>query len=157
MSLPRRARVIRATRENAPAFDALRLLQPKVYLEVLQTAPQLYGSAYAKRGWQVFEKFCHTDGVMGVAKTSHFELGASDASAGLRKDVAELAQWSSRRVAKAMFGRTSGSVGTDGSPRRCVAKRVASVGKCLDVQARRQGDVLLRVRSSGSAGASAWA
>ena len=135
-----RARVVRAKHENAPVFYVLRFLQPKVYSEVLKTAPQSRGSAPAKMGKQGFETFCLTDGVMGVAKTSHFEFGASDTSASFLQDVAELVRLPSTRLAKAMC--RQGDVSPNVSP--------ALVHAC------RHGGVLLRLRSSRSVGTSAW-
>ena len=105
--MPHRARVIRAEREHGPAFDVLRLLQPKVYLEAPQTALQSHRSASAEMGRQVFETSCHSDEVMGTAKKLRIELGATDTSASFLQDVAELLQFSQKRVARAMFGRTA--------------------------------------------------
>ena len=50
MSLSHGFRVIRAQRENVPAFDVLCLLQPMVYLAVLQSDLKAYGSESAVCG-----------------------------------------------------------------------------------------------------------
>ena len=106
-SLSHCARGIRADHEDVPAFGALRLLQPKVFMEVLQTELQSYGAASAKMGQQVFETSCRADAVKGVAKTLRIQLGASDASANFLQDRAAPLQPSSRRVVKATFRRTA--------------------------------------------------
>ena len=43
LSLSRRARVIRPRRESAPAFNVMSSLQPKVYLDLLQSVLRAYG------------------------------------------------------------------------------------------------------------------
>ena len=68
MSLPRRARSIRAEREDVPAFDAFRLVQPKAYSDVSLNASQLYGSKSATVRQRVFVSFRCVAESMGVAK-----------------------------------------------------------------------------------------
>ena len=55
MALLRRARVIRARRESAPAFDVLRLSQPKAYSGVLRSVLKSYGSESAILGPKIVD------------------------------------------------------------------------------------------------------
>ena len=66
--MSRRVRVILADREGVP----------EVYLDVLQTALELYGSASAKLGQRAFDTLLRTDEVVGMAKTLRNELNVSD-------------------------------------------------------------------------------
>ena len=58
MSAPRRARVICAQHESGPAFDALRMLQPKVYLDTLQPVLDSYEFTFAKLGQRATRVTC---------------------------------------------------------------------------------------------------
>ena len=84
----------------------LRLLQPCMYLEVPLSAKQSYESASANLGQRVFEMFCHTEGVMGVARMLRNALNASDTASSFLQDVADLLRQSQKKVVKAMCGRT---------------------------------------------------
>ena len=74
MSASRLTRVIWAERESLSAFDASRLLQPKVYSAALQTVLESHGSVSAVMGQRVFDKLRRADEVMGTAEASRNEL-----------------------------------------------------------------------------------
>ena len=127
MSLPRRARGVRAQRESVPAFDALRMLQPEVYSDVLQSVLESYEAVPAKLGQRTFDTLRNTDGpAMGMAKALRREFKVwptrmantygrrwvwptrmADAAASLPQDAATLSQPSSTRVAKALSARSA--------------------------------------------------
>ena len=104
MSSSRRPRVIRARRENAPAFDTLRLLQLKVYLDAPQSVLESYGSESAKAGDRMFDTSRNADGpAMGAAQVLR---AVSKETASLTQDVFKLVEPAKPRVAKSMFART---------------------------------------------------
>ena len=92
MSLPHRARTIRAEHEAAPAFAVLRLVQPGAYLGVLFSALQSYDSKSATLGLRVFDSFCYVEEPMSVAKKVRDVLDESETAASLLQDVIELLQ-----------------------------------------------------------------
>ena len=81
MSLPRRARTIRAEYEDVPAFGVLQLGQPGAYLVVLLSVLQSYNSKSATVRLRVFDSFCSIGEPMGAAKKVRDELGASGTTA----------------------------------------------------------------------------
>ena len=104
MSLPRRARVIRAEVDNVPAFDVLRLVQPQAYMDVPVTVLQLYNSKSANVRWQVFDSCCCLEENMGVAEKVRDAVGASQHAARFPRDVAELLQVSREEASRSMLG-----------------------------------------------------
>ena len=59
-SLPHGARVVRPQDEGVPAFDVLRLLQPDVFLGVVQSVLESHSSESAMSCAQVVDALCDT-------------------------------------------------------------------------------------------------
>ena len=91
VSLSRRACVVRAQREDVPAFDVSRLFQPKEYLDLLLPVAKSHISESAKVGARVSETLRNTKGpAISVARILRSEWEVPPESASVMQDVCDV-------------------------------------------------------------------